>query len=82
MAEQIKMLFGVNTSGGPWNTVLKEHPNLPTERERGPAFNFGNPSIFKMAEARDFKFCTCIGSGDNKKNYATVGHTRIHVWVV
>jgi len=32
MAEQIKMLFGVNTPGGPWNIVLDVGPDPPTER--------------------------------------------------
>jgi len=38
MAEQIKMLFGVNTPGGPWNIVLDVGPD-PTQRrkrESGP----------------------------------------------
>jgi len=35
MAEQIKMLFGVNTPGGPRNIVLDVGPDVPTERWRG-----------------------------------------------
>jgi len=31
-AEQIKMLFGVNTPVGPWNIVLDSVPDPPTER--------------------------------------------------
>jgi len=38
MAEQIKMLFGANTPGGPWNIVLDVGPDPPTERGRGPSF--------------------------------------------
>jgi len=33
MAEQIKMLFGVNTSGGPRNIVLDVGPDPPPHRE-------------------------------------------------
>jgi len=35
MAEQIKMLLGVNTPGGPWNLVLKVDPDPSTERGIG-----------------------------------------------
>jgi len=31
MAEQIKMLFGVNTPGGPWSIVLDVSPDPPTD---------------------------------------------------
>jgi len=34
MAEQIKMLFGVNTRVDPWNIVLDGGLDLPTERGR------------------------------------------------
>jgi len=40
MAEQIK----VNTIGGSWNIVLDVGPDPPTERKRGPAFKFWDPS--------------------------------------
>jgi len=33
MAEQIKMVFGVNTPGFPWNVVLDGGADLPTEGE-------------------------------------------------
>jgi len=37
MAEQIKMLFGVNTPEGPWNIVLDGGADPPTEEgESGP----------------------------------------------
>jgi len=39
MAEQIKMLFGVNTTGGPWNIVLEVGPDPPREGE-GASFTF------------------------------------------
>jgi len=45
MAEQIKMLFGVNTPGGPQNDVLDMSPDPPTDRERGPTFKFWDPLI-------------------------------------
>jgi len=35
MAEQIKVLFVVNTPGDPWNIVLKVGHDPPTERGRG-----------------------------------------------
>jgi len=44
VAEQIKMLFGVNTPRGPWNIVLDVGPDTPTESERGLLLNFGTPS--------------------------------------
>jgi len=34
MVEQIKMLFGVNTPGGPWNIVLDGGPDPPGDRGR------------------------------------------------
>jgi len=45
MAEQIKMLFGVNTFWGPWNIVLDVGFNPPAERGRGLAFMLWNPFI-------------------------------------
>jgi len=45
MAKQIKMLCEVNTLGGPWYIVLDVGPDPPTERDRGPLFNFGTPLI-------------------------------------
>jgi len=33
MAEQIKMLFRVNTPGGPWNIVLDVSPDPPKRGE-------------------------------------------------
>jgi len=56
MAEQIKMLFGVNTPGNPRNIVLKVVPDPPQRRGGGPVLNFGTP-IFGTAEARDLTFC-------------------------
>jgi len=44
MAEQIKMLFGVNIPGNPWNIVLDVGPD-PTDRVRGPVLNFGIPLL-------------------------------------
>jgi len=38
MAEQIKMLFDVNTPGGPWNIVLDVGPDPLTERKEGAQF--------------------------------------------
>jgi len=57
MAEQIKMLFGVSTPGGPWNIVLKVDPDPHREGE-GTTFKFWDPHpIYGTAEARDLKFC-------------------------
>jgi len=47
MAEQIKMLFGVNTPGGPRNIVLDVGPDPHTERGRGPLLNLGTPSYLR-----------------------------------
>jgi len=56
MAKQIKMLFGVNTPGGPWDIVF--HGGLiPTDREGDLLLNFGTPRISRMAEATDWKLC-------------------------
>jgi len=47
MAEQIKMLFGVNTLGGPWDTVLHGGPD-PSQTEGGePILKFGDPSYIR-----------------------------------
>jgi len=46
LAEQIKMLFGVNTPGGRWNIVLDVGPDPPTEGKRDPPLNFGTPLYF------------------------------------
>jgi len=46
-AEQIKMLFMVNTVGGPWNIVLDVGPDSPpTERGRGPDLNFAKLGLY------------------------------------
>jgi len=38
MAEQIKMLFGMNTKGGPWNIVLDVGLDPHKKRGRGAQF--------------------------------------------
>jgi len=46
MAEQIKMLFGMNTPGGPWNIVLNVGPPDPPQRGGGrPNFTFWDPLL-------------------------------------
>jgi len=61
MTDQIKMLFGVNTPGGPWNIVLDVDPDPPSERGRGPTFKFPDfRHISGMTEARDLTFCVHI----------------------
>jgi len=57
MAKQIKMLFGVNTPGRPWNIVLDVGPDSPTERWSGPVLNAGPSPISGTAEAGDLIFC-------------------------
>jgi len=44
MAEQIKMLFGVNTLGGPWKTVLDRGPDPHREEEENLLLNYATPS--------------------------------------
>jgi len=58
MAEQIKMMFGLNTHGGPWNIVLDVGADPPHREGKGPCFKFRDlPPIFETAEARDLEFC-------------------------
>jgi len=45
MAEQIKMLFGVNTAGGRWNIVLDGVLVTPQRREGGLTFKFCAPLV-------------------------------------
>jgi len=75
MAKQIKIMFGVNTLGDPWNIVLAVGPDLssPTITGRGPTFKFKDPShISGMAKARELKFCMSIEEwGPNEKLYKT-----------
>jgi len=40
MAEQIKMLFGVNNPGSPWNIVLDVGPDHHTEMGKAAHFLF------------------------------------------
>jgi len=62
-AEQIKMLFGVNTPWNPRNIVLDVGPD-PPQRGRGTQFKFRDPPlIFGTAEVRDLKFCMHADSG-------------------
>jgi len=71
MAEQIKMLLGMNTPRAHGTRVLIPH------RKGGPVLNFGTLfylSIFKTAEARDLKFCMRIEGEASNKNYAKLGH--------
>jgi len=73
MAEQIKMLFGVNTPGGPYP---------PTERGGDPVLYFGILLSPERRKLQTWNFaCIQEGAGPNE-NYATVGHMRIGVWVM
>jgi len=74
IAEQIKMLFGMNTPGGPRNIVLDVGPDAPTERGRGPVLNYGTP--FGTAKSRNLKLCVHRG-GVHNENYATVGRMSL-----
>jgi len=61
MAEQIKVLFGVNIPGGPWNIVLNVGP---AERGRGPLLNFGTPSYLRNGRSYRLEMlCACRGVG-------------------
>jgi len=60
MAEQIKMLFRVNTPGCPSNILLNVGPD-PSQRGEGAHFSILElPHISGKAEARDLKFCVHI----------------------
>jgi len=63
VAEQIKMLFGVNTPDGPWNIVLDMGPDPPLRAEGGSTFKFWDPLISGMAEAKGLNFGVCIEVG-------------------
>jgi len=56
MAEQIKMLFGVNTPGV-HETLCYMWVLIPPERGRGPLYILGPPPISGTAKARGWKFC-------------------------
>jgi len=59
--EQIKMLFGVNTPGGPWNIVLDVGPDPLQRKGEGDQFSMlGFPPISGTAEDRNLKFCLLI----------------------
>jgi len=61
MAEQIKMVFGVNTLGDPRNIVLDVGLGLPQRGEAGPTFKFWDPPRMSgTADGRDLKFCVYI----------------------
>jgi len=62
MAEQIKMLFGVNTFGGSWNIVLDVGPDPPQSGER-PTFKF----TFKFKERRNPQAPNRSARGNKKK---------------
>jgi len=51
MAEQIKMLFGINTLGSPWNIVLKVGLDPHREGEVAQFYILEPPPLFRMAEA-------------------------------
>jgi len=60
MAEQIKMLFGVNTPEGPWNIVLDVGPD-PSLRGKGATFKYWEPLASpERLKLRDLKFCVHI----------------------
>jgi len=45
MAEQIKVLFGVNTPGGPWNILLDVGLDIP-QRGEWAQFKFWHPLLY------------------------------------
>jgi len=45
MAEQIKMLFGVNTPGGQWNMLIDVGSDLPQRGGGDALLNFGTPLL-------------------------------------
>jgi len=46
MAEEMKMLFGVNTHGSPWNIMLDVGLDPPQRGEGDPLLNFRTPLLF------------------------------------
>jgi len=77
MAEQIKMLFGVNTPEGPWNIVLKLRLDPPQRGRGGPILNVGTPLLsLEWLKLEIWNFARIQkGEGPNE-NYATVRHMR------
>jgi len=64
--ERIKILFGMNISGGLWNIVLDGGPD-PPQTGRGTPFKLWDPLVSpKRGKARDLKFCVhieaCMGT--------------------
>jgi len=47
MAEQIKMQFGVNTHGGPWNIVLNVGLDPPRKEKKAHFSILGTPSYLQ-----------------------------------
>jgi len=81
-AEPIKMLFGMNTPGDPWNIVLDVGPDPPQRGEGGPLLNFGSLLIFpEQPKLETWHFLCIQKDGEPHENYATVGHMRVRIWV-
>jgi len=75
MAEQIKMLFGVNTHGVLWNIVIRHGSLSPTERGRGPTFKFWDPLIPpERLKLETCNFACMLSDEGPNENYAKVGH--------
>jgi len=75
-AEQIKMLFGVNTLESPLDTAYTGVLIFPQTRGGKPTFKSWDPlvSISGTTEDRDLHFCMLIEGGGPNESYAKVGH--------
>jgi len=78
MAEQIKMLFGVNILGGPRELCYMAVLILSQTRGGGPTLKFWDPChISGMAKARDLKFYVYIRGGRSYPKLCKVGYLGV-----
>jgi len=77
VAEQIKMLFGVNTPGDPWNIVLGVGPDPPQREVEGPVLNLGTPLLSsEWLKLQNWNFACIPSAGGPNENDAKVGHNE------
>jgi len=72
IAEQIKILFGVNTHGGPYNIALDVGADSPHREGRGgPTFKFLDPLLSsERLKLETWNFACIQRDGDPNENYA------------